>query len=262
MRSSATHGLRSLLDWLGVRYIRKSIHGRVYRVPLRSTSLRRLLRLRDDAYEGEFYHTVLSLAMEGDTVFDVGAHLGEYTVGFSDVVGEQGRVVAFEANPITAAMLQEIVDVNNLQNVRLEASAVGSRVGCVSLSAQSHSPGQSLLHPSAGETCEVRMTTIDSFVRETGLHPDVIKMDVEGYELHVLEGARDTLRSVGPALCVEVHPARLEAAGMSPDAVGATLLEFGYRTSHRHDHDAIGLRPGAPYDVIFRKPAPHGGAST
>ena len=258
IRRAASRLAKSLLRAVGVRHVTRRVHGHAYRVPLDSTSLRRLFVRRDDAYEGAFYPAVLALVPPGGTAFDVGAHLGEYAVGLSRRVGPGGHVVAFEANPVTAAQLREVVRVNGLDNARVEAVALGEHEGEVemALAGAGHAPGQSLLaSPTAtGDRCTVPMTSLDAFVLATGLQPDLVKIDVEGFELHVLAGARHVLETASPIVCVEVHPARLQSIGRSAEDVDAVLAGLGYATtSHSYDHDESGRREGAPYNVVYEK---------
>jgi FkbM family methyltransferase len=244
--------LRALLPRLGVRSVTHCVHGRRYRVPLACTSLRHWFRTEDVPHEGSFYGQVLALAQPGDVVFDIGAHLGKYVVGFADRLQGQGTIVAFEANPVTAAHLDEIVSLNGLSDlVRVVHAAVGQQAGILSMTI--HGDGcdaaQSLA-AGAGPAVEVRMTTVDRFVEESGLVPRLIKIDVEGYELKVLEGARQTLLEHAPVVCCEIHPRQLDALGASAPAVERFLADAGYDAPEgRHCH-----RPGddaCPYDIVF-----------
>jgi len=140
-----------------------------------------------------------------DTVADVGANIGIYSLLAARAV-PQGRVLAFEPNPITAERMLTNLRLNGLDNVRLRASAVGSRAGSATLTARL-GPGDhiALDRSSEVETITVPLTTLDAAV-ERAAPVSLIKIDVEGFELEVLRGATDLLgRDDPPAWIIEVN---------------------------------------------------------
>jgi FkbM family methyltransferase len=173
------------------------------------------------------------LIKKGDTVIEVGGHIGFITQYFSKLVAQQGKVVVFE--PGSNNIRYTLQNVRGLQNTTLERIAVSSKNG-VATFYEDNVTGQnnSLLRDyknadwvakSHGETLvrtphEVEVVTIDSYVGRHGLKPDFLKIDVEGCEYDVLLGATDTLRSVR-ALMVEVT--------MQHDAVAKLLCGAGFK---------------------------------
>ena len=101
--------VRRALKALGFRYVRFTIDGHCYRLPLEGRSLLWLFRSGERnplaESEGDYYRQVLAHSWAGHTVFDIGAHKGLYTLAFSGRVGEEGHVVSFEPNPHTFAIL-------------------------------------------------------------------------------------------------------------------------------------------------------------
>ena len=87
------------------------------------------------------------------------------------------------------------------------------------------------------------MTTVDREVDALGLVPDVMKIDVEGYEFEVLRGAQGLLRSRKPVLCLELHLDLLERRGIPPAELVASLQSHGY-----HFRSCVG-RPLDPSDI-------------
>ena len=172
---------------------------------------------------------------EGDFV-DVGAHVGLYTVAAG--LQGPGRVLAFEPNPSARTQLEGNVALNVLRNVLVVPKAVGD------------APGSGLLHvprtpdPSfsslaagrfdEGEPIDVEVTTVDAEVEAAELRPSVVKIDVEGGELAVVDGMGRTLERDRPVLLVEVSEASARElarrlAGYSGFRVGRRLepLESG-----------------------------------
>jgi FkbM family methyltransferase len=162
-------------------------------------------------YEPDVIRTLRKYLRQGDTCIDVGGHVGYLTIIMSHLVGQEGRVVTFEPVRETFETLEENVRLNGLKNTVLECAAVGESEERISLLCQ---VGQRLSWTAStsaysvpGETSEISVpaSSLDSYMQRTGLRPDLIKIDVEGAELRVLQGARQTLQSFRPVVLVEIH---------------------------------------------------------
>lgn len=152
-------------------------------------------------------------------MFDVGAHIGYYTLLFSRLVGPEGRVVAFEPSPRNLPVLRWHVARNGCANVQVEAVAVSDETGAARFAAGTGS-GTGRLAESG--TVEVRTIRLDDYVDAGGPMPDVLKIDVEGAELAVLRGAVGVLRDARPAILLSTHGADVHRA-----CIGL-LREHGY----------------------------------
>lgn len=146
------------------------------------------------------------------TVFDVGAHVGEYAVPLA--VDTDRSVVAFEPNPVSAERLARNARRNGVEGrVSLRRTGVGAETATREFYRSTFSKCSSLdrnaatrwgARVAAVESVPVRR--IDDVVREAPLpSPDGIKVDVEGHELAVLRGATRTIEASRPLLVVEVH---------------------------------------------------------
>ena len=189
--------------------------------------LGRLIR-RDAPYEPEVQAAVSRLVRPGWTCADVGAHLGIYTRLLAELVGESGRVVAFEAHPTTSrrlrrslgSALRKRVVVENLAVTDGSAERVMLHAGRQRWSQEWNVTGHDLDgHPTPAEV-EVAATSLDSYFAEGPL--DFVKMDVEGAEALVLRGMRRLLRETRPAMAVEFHTEEGWAGRTE-------LLDAGYR---------------------------------
>jgi FkbM family methyltransferase len=162
-------------------------------------------------YEPEAMQSIRRLVNAGDCCIDVGANLGYYTISLANWVGPTGLVVAFEPFPGNFAILEKNVHLNQLQNVILERSALSDCNGSLQLiygveeqfSATPSVGGYAV----EGERVSINVPArrLDDYAAGLERTPDFIKIDVEGAELAVLEGARRTLAAVGPILLVEIH---------------------------------------------------------
>jgi FkbM family methyltransferase len=179
-------------------------------------------------YEPQVERAIQQLLAGGDTAFDVGAHLGYFSLTMATRVGGSGRVVAFEPDPVVAGQLQRNL---GLQDHPLETvvvplvAAVGARSGRVPFACGADSSTGRL---SGTGGVEVEVTTLDEAVERFG-EPRLVKVDVEGAELEVLRGGRRLLGRRSATFVVETHSEELERACVR-------LLEsLGYRCGRLPD---------------------------
>lgn len=158
---------------------------------------------------------------EGGTVIDVGASIGDHTVTYAEWVGLKGLVAAFEVNPRAYECLQHNTkDLPQVLPIKTGLSDVDGKVVLVELD----NAGANYLTTGKSKT-KVPVTTLDSYEFK---NVNFIKIDVEGYEVKVLEGARRTIEASRPAMLVEVNRGALERAGTSAKRLFEVLAELGY----------------------------------
>ncbi len=196
------------------------------------------------------------LGLNGATVYDVGSNIGSHALLFRRLVGPAGAVHAFEPDPIYRRALLDLVVLNRLGNVEVHGWALGAGPGTAELVIPDprRVRASATLQPELIEIfgdAEVRRATVrvgrlDDVIDAFGLpKPDLIKVDVEGFECEVVEGAANTLKSARPQLFIEVH-------GATPDAQrerGRRLLQqleaLGYRR-FRHVEREVDLTVDTP----------------
>jgi len=138
----------------------------------------------------------------GDTVFDIGAYVGDTALWFSKAVGPQGKVYAFEPEPSNFEKLKANLERNKVTNVIPLQLALSENEGEMQVA----SGGNSSTITQTGTGTSVKVTTIDKFVEANTLpRVDFIKMDVEGHELKVLEGAHETIQAFKPSLALSAY---------------------------------------------------------
>lgn len=156
----------------------------------------------------------------GDVVFDCGSHQGMTTVLFSNWVGSTGKVVAFEALPENHAALCRNLELNAVDNVEAVHAALGASTGTATLDVRSNS------NVSSGDFgVTVPMQCLDQYTDDA---PDLLKIDVEGYEAEVLKGARNILAR-RPKIILELHTKSLAEFGTSVEEVLDLLGIDGYQ---------------------------------
>lgn len=182
------------------------------------------------AFEPETLAALKRLTQPGFTVLDVGANIGYFSVQLSKMVGPGGSVLAIEPQKDNFQLLQSNIAINHLTNVSAHNVAVGNAEGTASLYLSDWNGGMHRLYPSVCCTVDteaVQLTTIDSIVANRPV--DLIKIDIEGYELFALEGAKNCLLG-NPRLQIITEycaPTAIEA-GASPLAMLQYLEELGF----------------------------------
>jgi FkbM family methyltransferase len=185
---------------------------------------------------------------KGMTVFDIGAHVGFYTLLMSRAVGDSGKVFAFEPWPANITDCLAHVRMNRMANVVVVPAAVGNTHGLASFaSGQSSSTGKI-----ADSDTAVRvacLTLDDLLVTDRFPVPDVIKIDVEGAESQVLEGARKLLRHHATTWFVALHSSDQKQACLR------LLADAGYAVSALNGEPCDPAVPDAvPDEIIASRP--------
>jgi FkbM family methyltransferase len=199
--------------------------------------------------------TGLSLSEDG-AVLDVGANLGL----FSLLIGQrrpQQRIFAFEPNPSTFKALEENVARNGRRNIACCQIAVADYNGVVQFASREHARANaSIAADQAREsgTVQVACETIDSFCRRQGIDRiAVLKVDVEGYETLVFNGASRVLAEVRPELIYfEVCPGLTRAVGFDAAGPARSLVDMGYALKRLDAGGALtAVSPEAISEILY-----------
>jgi FkbM family methyltransferase len=188
-----------------------------------------------DNYEPCETNFVRAALNPGDVVVDAGANLGWYTLVASTIIGETGRVYAFEPRFETANYLEKTVALNRLGDrvvVHRCGLSESNGDGLLAWSPDTDNPGGSFLSdgvPAEGMQYQpISLRPLDDLALP---RLDFLKVDVEGAEMRLFRGARQTLERCRPAILSELNPPLLErVSGASPEAYFALIDELGYRS--------------------------------
>jgi FkbM family methyltransferase len=188
-------------------------------------------------FEPEASSIVRRLLRPGDTVVDAGANYGWYSTLSAQLVGDEGRVHAFEPVPLTYQRLVEHVDINGYrERVTTVQSALGVRDGTVRIHVfdnLSHSRSSLLpLDQNAFAACDVPLTNLNAYLKNADVsRVDFLKCDVEGSELSVFRGAGEYLGSVdAPIVMVELNHETSAAFDYTVDDLINYLRDLGYNS--------------------------------
>jgi FkbM family methyltransferase len=222
----------SLLEWSGRgRGTAWAINGVTYRVDARH---RHRLGQNYDAPVAAFLR---ERVQAGALCLDVGANVGVYVLQFAHWSSPNGKVIAFEPNPSACTILQKHVRINELtERVRIVPAAVGAAGGEAILYAAEANGMSRLGEPNKeldGQVCEivVPVVTLDEYCASERLAPDWLFIDIEGFEIAALAGARGLIESRRGELgiVVEMHPNVWDSANTTRDGAEALLAELKLR---------------------------------
>ncbi|SIP87211.1 FkbM family methyltransferase [Aquipseudomonas alcaligenes] len=181
------------------------------------------------------------LCTPGANVLDLGANIGWYTAVASQLVGEQGSVIAFEPDAANYRLLtQNVAQLASGANVATFNAAVSDQQGLLPLYQSDTNKGDHRLFSDSSEraTQEVAVTTLDLFFAEhPGPLPDIVKSDTQGSEAKILRGAAGLLdKGWRPVMVLEFWPFGLTRSGDDPMSFVETLESLGYRLFEVSEH--------------------------
>jgi len=159
-----------------------------------SNAIHRLALFKE--YEPEDLSRVLSVVKAGDVCLDVGANMGVYSFYMSKKVGVSGKVYAFEPRPEIYEQLAENAGINPSLNVQPIQKAVSHQAGKLNFYADPKNPGTgSVVKASNNEVlCSVDTLSLDDFLLQEGIdRVGVMKIDIEGHEMSLVQGAQKSL---------------------------------------------------------------------
>lgn len=183
---------------------------------------------------------------DGSIVIDAGANIGVYSQFLATCVGKNGMVHSFEPDPLNCARLR--LALTHKENVRINETAVSDQTGQSLLHVSDELNVDHRAYPSAGETrrtISIQTTTLDDYIKD-GERVDLLKLDIQGYELHALRGAARVLEQ-NPAINIllEFWPYGLKQAGSSSTALVDYLQSHGF-TLHEISSSGIVAFPSSP----------------
>ena len=244
-RHEALRGLEPTLVRFGVlRPVRIEVEPSVSLLldPLDDVS-RTVLVSRTSVWEPEVWGEISRGLGEGSVYLDIGAHIGHESLKVSKVVGRTGKVIAFEPNPNTLAVLRANIAASGATNIVVQPIALtdtDTELTLYDATLSGNSGASSLAEQTAGPRArayKVRGRPLDDVVQELGLtRIDLIKADVEGAELIVLRGGVNTLKTFKPKVIVEELPKLLANMGTSIEELEGFLRSVGYTKATQVDY--------------------------
>ncbi|MDZ4140999.1 MAG: FkbM family methyltransferase [Methylotenera sp.] len=156
---------------------------------------------------------------QGGLFVDVGANFGWYSLIFSMCAGPSGRVVSIEPEPENLRLLNKNIATNNATNISVITAGVGASDGVAELSLNDQwNPGMHSLRQSLNshDKVEIEIKSLDNILKDFPGEIDLLKMDIEGFEVDALMGAHETLARTKCVL-IEYTPKFIRACGRDPN---------------------------------------------
>ncbi len=192
-------------------------------------------------------------------MLDIGAEHGFFSVAFTRSSEGERRAIAIEPSPVAYPVLVDQLRMNCVDTVVPLNMAVGENAGQIEMAIRGNHAITAFgsYEDLTSERHTIPLQRVDDVCRDYAFEPDLMKVDVEGYELFVLRGAREVLTRFGPLLLLEIHPAQIASLGNTVPELVRFLEECGYA----HVHSVTGKPcplPAAGSEagiqrVIFRK---------
>lgn len=238
-RSPLSYGKSKLAKRIDTSYLAsEQIHitseGLTYHLDLADYVMRQLYLF--DTYESNTLRHFVSLLRPHMTFFDVGANIGAYSLPVAQRL-PVGRVIAFEPNPPAISRLRRNIEASGMTNIEVVEKGLSDskRVASMSETAPDGASGRNLSAAMVSEHVNlggatVQLTTIDDYCSErnvTQIH--AMKIDVEGHEMNVLDGAEATLESSEQMILVIEVNEQAERAGHTRSDLFDRLVDLDFR---------------------------------
>jgi FkbM family methyltransferase len=204
-------------------------------------------QLEDQDQVAEF-DTFIAHCHPGMVFYDLGAHFGIFSLAALTFGGPDAQCVAVDPSRLAARVIRIQAKLNGVTNrIRLVESVVGDTCGEQGFVSTGLVSGGYFVppidHPRSEQTL-MRSITLDELVSRTGLRPTVVKIDVEGWEGHVLRGGERTIKDGSPVLFLELHNDMIRQRGADPAEVIDRISSWGYtardmRGEARSRHDLL-----------------------
>jgi len=169
-----------------------------------------------------------------DIVIDIGANVGYHTLIFSYLAGYNGKVYAFEPEPINYKTLKKNIEINNLNNIEAVNKAVSDKKAELDfyVSNSFNKGTHSLVYNPVQHSkvpIKIECLPLSEFIEHNNINRiDFIKIDVEGAEYEVIKGMENAIKRFKPILLVEVNNDAQETHGLSSKALKEYICSFGY----------------------------------
>lgn len=208
-------------------------------------------------YEPHMRQLFKRMLEPGAVAVDVGANIGVHTLTLATLVGDSGHVLAVEPNPVIRARLSQNLQRNGFRNVGVYGCALGAKDDQMPLrvptatSEESANPGMASLVAldTPHDLIAVEVRRLDDLFVETGLERlELIKIDVQGFEMQVLEGAKVLIERFRPVIAFEFEDWAWSKAGCDLSAALRFFKTKGYEL-HRVDHAGTSKLSSAEADL-------------
>lgn len=187
-------------------------------------------------FEDPSHATLMNLIKKDDVILDIGTNYGTTILQFAKQTGNRGQVYGFEPDFINFSVCMENIKLNSFANLQVENIGLGSKEGSFFLVVDNESNrGMNRIgNNSKGKNShEVKIIRLDDWVNQKGIEIiNLIKIDVEGFEMEVLRGGEQSLRKYHPLLFIELDDTNLVQQNSSAKELVEFLNQLNYTIYH------------------------------
>lgn len=204
------------------------------------------------------FEKLLEISNNTNVVFDIGAHIGLCTLPLSKITK---KVISFEASPTNLKYLNSHVSINQISNVSIISSLVGEKNTEIVdfFDAKDGSGIPSIVNVKLKKKnmiinhIKVKQLSLDSFIEEKSIFPEILKIDVEGAELNVLDGSKSLLTNYRPKIIISLHPWHLNLLDRNIKEIYDYCDKYSYQLLSCIDEHSI-LENELGLDEYYMKP--------
>lgn len=200
-------------------------------------------------FEADVTKNIAQFTKPGMTVLDIGANIGCHTLPIASLVGNTGKVIAFEPMDWARNKLNKNISLNNFSNISVEKIALSDKHETQTLRFRSNWPLDNHYQQEANVKQNITLETLDNYVKKMDIKVDLIKIDVDGYEYKIFKGAHHLLKTHKPIICTEIGHTT-QRVGDSVEEMIKFLSSLGYNFYSIKDLKQI----HDPMDVIRTLP--------
>lgn len=197
--------------------------------------------LKNNIWEKESVEIIQRLVKKGDTVLDVGANFGYFSLMCAKLVGENGHVISSEPTAYFRTKFKKNLKQNNSKNIELLSFGFSDKV--CELDIQIDASTASMHMPENDPYIKketIKLNTLDDFVKDRSINRlDFIKVDIDGHEPLFLKGAEQTIKKFKPDILLEINPLNYYLAGFTIWDFYEQIKGYGYNIYHEKDLEEI-----------------------
>lgn len=170
---------------------------------------------------------------KGMVIAEIGANIGYYALLEASIIGEKGKIYAIEPFPSNFDLLQKNIKLNSYDKIIESYNiAISNYSGKEKLYVTSKHNLCNMLATEADEFVEVKTETLDNFI-ENKQKPDLIRMDIEGFEYYVIEGMKKTMKQCNSCkMFIEVHPYQMDQKDLDFKKPIKTIFDLGFKPKY------------------------------
>lgn len=165
-------------------------------------------------------------------IVDIGANIGYYALMEAKKIGEKGKVYAIEPFPPNFELLKKNIVLNNYKNIEVFNLAISDKKGIAKMYISEKHNLCNMMDSNISDFVEVPTITLDDFLKNKRI-PDLIRMDIEGFEYYVIDGMQNTLKKCKNCnIFIEVHPYQMYEKKLDYKKPLKQLFKLGFKPTY------------------------------